>query len=152
MFNSTARYDCCYAGIFPEHGFTVQPKYDSGCGNNKYRVVWLCIRPQRVNKLQVQECREQDTSARGIKQTCCENAERNSSYKKWHKGPCPLRYTAQKECGQMPESPDNTYKYGCPEWRHFSLEHWECKPPPPNLFYGALSRITPVSQGKPQLR
>ena len=50
-----------------EHSFSVDPDNQNGGGRERERVVRLCVGPDRIVALKMEQCREQDAAARFVK-------------------------------------------------------------------------------------
>ena len=65
-----------------EHGFSVDPDNHNGGSHERERVVRLGIGPDRIVELKMEQRREQDTTARRVKQRGHNHADGNRAGKK----------------------------------------------------------------------
>jgi len=63
---SGLRNDLRSAPLSIEHNFSIEPNNEKRSGHKKKRVVRLCIRPDGIDKLKMQQCGEQYTATRGV--------------------------------------------------------------------------------------
>ena len=97
---------------------------DECCNRDKYpSVPRLRIRPERIDKLPVEEHRQQNAAARAVEYWGNDDGQRHVADEEWQEVPAFIDHTRQIECRQVPDSPGRTDQRTGPDWSYVALKY-----------------------------